>query len=193
MMTDDDQKAVSAVLDFWFGAPDSEEYGNTRMEWFKKDDSFDDQVRTILLPLHDKAVKGELNHWVDNAWSGLALCIVLDQAPRNIFRNSSLSFASDAKAREIAHQLVSAGLDQVVLPVMRTFIYLPFEHSEILEDQKLSMKLFEALGSVDLLLYAQRHYDIVERFGRFPHRNEVLGRENTSEEGEFLSQPNSSF
>ena len=142
MMTDDDQKAVSAVLDFWFGAPDSEEYGNTRMEWFIKDDSFDDQVRTILLPLHDKAVKGELNHWVDNAWSGLALCIVLDQAPRNIFRNSSLSFASDAKAREIAHQLVSAGLDQVVLPVMRTFIYLPFEHSEILEDQKLSMKLF---------------------------------------------------
>jgi len=193
MMTQDEHQIARSVLDFWFGAPDSEEYGKTRMEWWQKDDDFDALVRTTLLAFHEQAVEGDFDHWVNDAWAGLALCILLDQVPRNIFRNSPRSYASDAKAREVARQIVSKGLDQDVLPVMRVFVYLPFEHSENLEDQELSIRLFTALAFEDILIYAQRHYDIVARFGRYPHRNEALGRTSTPEELEFLKQPNSSF
>ena len=192
-MTNEDQKISQSILDFWFGAPDFATYGNSRMEWFKKDDGFDEQIRTLMLAPYERAARGEFDHWCHDTYSALALIILLDQAPRNLFRNSPQTFATDTKARDIALHVVSMGLDQVLLPVMRTFVYLPFEHSETMADQNLSVKLFKQSGPEAMLPYACQHREIIDRFGRFPHRNEVLGRTSTPEEFAFLNQPNSSF
>lgn len=185
------------VLEFWFGREGEEGYGEYREAWFTKDAEFDHEVRDRFEDLHREAAAGRLEGWKDEAESCLALVIVLDQFPRNMFRGEPKAYATDELARETARHAVDHAYDRELAPFQRLFVYLPFEHSEDLEDQRFSVELFRGLagemGSEDLLGYAARHMEIIERFGRFPHRNEVLGRATTPEEADFLRGPDSSF
>jgi uncharacterized protein (DUF924 family) len=185
------------ILDFWFGREGEEGYGEFREAWFIKDSEFDREVRDRFEGAYEEAAAGKLDHWKDEAWSCLALIILLDQFPRNMFRGDPKTYAADDKALEAARHAVEHAYDRELPPYGRLFVYLPFEHSEDLEDQRSSVELFRELatemGSEDLLGYAVRHLEIIERFGRFPHRNEILGRATTPEEAEFLRGPNSSF
>lgn len=185
------------VLDFWFGPAGSPEYGKSRKEWFSKSDEFDEAIRTRFLDLHLRAAGGQMQAWEAAPDSLLALILALDQFPRNLFRGSARAFASDAQAQAAALLAVTRGHDRALLPVQRVFVYLPFEHAEDLALQRRCVELFEGLrgepdsaGNID---YARRHCEIIARFGRFPHRNAVLGRLSTPEEIEFLKQPGSSF
>jgi uncharacterized protein (DUF924 family) len=184
-------KKATAVLEFWFGSPGSPEFGKSRNVWFKKDEAFDAEIINRFGAIHACADAGRYDAWQATPKGSLALIILLDQFPRNMYRGQPASFASDAHARRIARNALAHGFDRGVLPVQRTFFYLPFEHSEDIADQRLSLKLFNQLGANQD--YARRHYDIVARFGRFPHRNAILGRESTPEEAEFLKQPGSGF
>jgi uncharacterized protein (DUF924 family) len=185
------------ILDFWFGREGGEGYGEFREAWFTKDPEFDREVRDRFEGAYEEAAAGRLEHWKDEAQSCLALIILLDQFTRNMFRGDPKTYATDDKAREAARHAVEHAYDRELSPYGRLFVYLPFEHSEDLEDQRFSVELFRGLvaemGSEDLLGYAVRHLEIIERFGRFPHRNEILGRVTTPEEAEFLRGPNSSF
>jgi uncharacterized protein (DUF924 family) len=185
------------ILDFWFGREGEEGYGEFREAWFTKDPEFDREIRDRFEPVYEEAAAGGLDHWKSEARSCLALIIVLDQFPRNMYRGDTRMYAADALAREAARHAVEHAYDRELSPYERLFAYLPFEHSEELDDQRLSVELFRGLakemGSEDLLDYAVRHLEIVEQFGRFPHRNEVLGRRTTPEEAEFLRGPDSSF
>jgi uncharacterized protein (DUF924 family) len=185
------------ILDFWFGRESEEGYGEFREVWFTKDPEFDREVRDRFEGTHEEATVGRLEHWKDEAHSCLALIILLDQFPRNMFRGDPKTYATDDKARETARHAVEHAYDRELTPYGRLFVYLPFEHSEDLEDQRFSVELFRGLaaemGSEELLGYAVRHLEIIERFGRFPHRNEILGRATTPEEAEFLRRPDSSF
>jgi uncharacterized protein (DUF924 family) len=185
------------VLDFWFGREGEEGYGEFREAWFTKDPEFDREIRDRFETVYREAAAGRLDHWKDEARSCLALIILLDQFPRNMFRGDPKTYATDEKAREAARHAVERAYDRELPPYGRLFVYLPFEHSENLEDQRLSVELFRGLaaeiGSEELLGYAARHMEIIERFGRFPHRNEILGRATTREEAEFLREPGSSF
>ena len=185
------------ILDFWFGREGEEGHGAFREAWFTKDPEFDREVRDRFEGAYEEAAAGNLEHWKDEARSCLALIILLDQFPRNMFRGDPKTYATDDKAREAARHAVEQAYDRELLPYGRLFLYLPFEHSEDLEDQRFSVELFRGLaaemGSEDLLGYAVRHLEIVEQFGRFPHRNEILGRATTPEEAEFLREPDSSF
>ena len=182
-----------AVLDFWFGHDDA-----VRDEWFRKDPAFDAQIAQRFGPLIERALCGELSAWQAVPASALALIVVLDQFTRNAFRDSPRAFAGDALALSAARAAVASGFDQSLTPVQRSFAYMPFEHAEDMASQNEAVRLFTALAKAqpplsDTLDYALRHRAIVERFGRFPHRNAVLGRESTPEEIEFLKQPGSSF
>ena len=185
------------VLDFWFGREGEEDYGEFREAWFNRDPEFDREIRDRFEPVYEEAAAGRLDHWKSEARSCLALIVVLDQFPRNMYRGDARMYAADEKAREAARHAVEHAYDRELSPYGRLFMYLPFEHSEELDDQRLSVELFRGLatemGSEDLLGYAVRHLEIVERFGRFPHRNEILGRRTTLEESKFLSGPDSSF
>jgi uncharacterized protein (DUF924 family) len=185
------------IFDFWFGRESEEGYGEFREAWFTKDPEFDREIRDRFEAAYEAAAAGKLDHWKDEARSCLALIILLDQFPRNMFRGDPKTYAADDKAREAARYAVEQAYDRELPPYGRLFVYLPFEHSEDLEDQRFSVELFRRLaaemGSEDLLSYAVRHQEIIERFGRFPHRNEILGRATTPEEAEFLREPNSSF
>jgi len=190
--------AAEEVLDFWFGRPDEPHHLQTRPEWFRKDDAFDATIRERFGALIDAALRGELAGWAAQPRSALAEVIVLDQFTRNTRRGTAGMFAGDARALTVAKALVASGADRTLPGVMRQFVYLPFEHSEALADQVESLRLFGQLGRDEpalagLLEWAQKHYDIVARFGRFPHRNAALGRESTPEEVEFLKQPGSGF
>lgn len=182
----------SEVLDFWFGAPDSPERGRPRKAWFKKSDAFDAEVRARCLPLWERGARGELERWSATPLASLALVVVLDQFPRNMFRGEARAFSSDSRALAAATHLVDRGFERVLSQVERTFVCLPFEHAEDLAVQRRSLELFRVLDP-DSLDWARRHHEIIERFGRFPHRNAALGRESTPEEIEFLKQPGSSF
>lgn len=187
---------VEEVLGFWFGREGEEGYGKYREFWFRKDPEFDREVRDRFLAGYEKAASGAYDGWRESAEGALALVIVLDQFPRNMFRGDARSYATDAKARETARYAVERALDRELDPLRRWFLYMPFMHSENIEDQRLSVELFQSLGGVgetDPAEYAVGHMRIVERFGRFPHRNEILGRETTPEEAEFLKQPGSAF
>lgn len=185
------------VLAFWFGREGDPGYGERRDVWFAKDEDFDREVRERFADDYERAAEGDLDHWEDAPRSSLALILLLDQVPRNLFRGDPRSFATDDKALSAARRALERGFDGELEKVMRWFVYLPFEHSENLEDQHRSVGLFRSLGddpdSAYVTDYALRHGEVVERFGRFPHRNEVLGRPSTPEEVEFLKEPGSAF
>jgi len=188
---------IAEVLAFWFGAPDSPERGRPRKCWFEKSEAFDAEVRSRFLKLYKRAVAGKLSRWERTPLAALALAVVVDQFPRNMFRGQARAFAADPLALRVARRMLSRGFDGLLRPVERWFVYLPFEHAEDLAAQRRSVALFGSLAgcpdSAGVIDYAQKHYTIVARFGRFPHRNATLGRESTSEEMAFLSQPGSSF
>ena len=185
------------VLDFWFGREGEPEYGQFRDEWFRKDPEFDARVTRQFADLYEEAASGHLDTWRDGAESCLALVIVLDQFPRNMFRGDGRTHAADGEARGASRYAVEHALDRELPAFQRMFLYMPFMHSENAEDQRRSVELFERLagetGAPDVVSYAVAHREIVDRFGRFPHRNEILGRETTPEEAEFLTTEGSSF
>lgn len=191
---------AAAVLRFWFGNPEDAagEYGQQRQVWFKKDPAFDDTIRQQFWGDVEQAMGGALGAWRDQPRPCLALLLLLDQFPRNLFRGEGRSFAGDRAALATAYHALDQGYDQQVLPVERIFFYLPLEHSENLADQDRSVELARSLHAAHpefdtIFDYALRHREVIQRFGRFPHRNEILGRETTPEEAEFLQQPGSRF
>ena len=183
---------ATKVLSFWFG-----ETPEMRKAWFVKDSAFDIEVRSRFLPLYEQAASNQLDAWSDSPESCLAVVIVLDQFPRNMFRGTARSFATDPKALSIAKRAIAQNFDQQILPIQRFFFYLPLEHSENLDDQNESVRLFEQFRDDPDLKetydYAVRHRAVIEQFGRFPHRNQILDRASTPAEIEFLKQPGSSF
>jgi len=156
--------------------------------WYKKDAAFDDEIRTRFLEAYEAAAAGKFAAWEQNAEGALALLILLDQIPRNMFRGSPRAFACDAQARAITAGAIVRGFDSQVEPVLRQFFYVPFEHSEDLADQQRGVALYKAAGDADGLKWAELHADIIRRFGRFPHRNPALGRVTTPEEQKFLDE-----
>lgn len=179
---------ANEVLRFWFGQ--GGERGKAHKRWFEKNAAFDAEVRERFLPLYEALAGNE--EWLAVPEECLARIIVLDQFPRNMFRGSARAFATDAQALAAARHAVAHGFDRDLLPVERQFVYLPFEHSESLADQERACELMRPLGE-ELYDWALRHKQIIERFGRFPHRNAILGRQSTPEEIEFLKQPGSGF
>jgi len=189
---------ADSVLDFWFGAPGSREFGSARNVWFSKDAAFDATIRERFGALVERALRGELEAWADEPRSALAQILLLDQFTRNAYRGTARSFAGDARALAAATRMVGSRQDEALAPFMRAFVYLPFEHAEGLAMQDEAIRLFtrlvgEAPEHADMLDYAHRHRDVIERFGRFPHRNEILGRQSTTEEIAFVKQPGSAF
>ena len=176
------------VLRFWFG--EGPEHGKSHKRWFVKDAAFDAEITKLFLPLHEELVRRKI--CMGNSRDCLARIVVLDQFPRNMFRGTARAFASDPLALESARLALERGWDRGMLPVEQLFVYLPFEHSESLADQELCCELMKSLDP-EQLRYALRHKEIIERFGRFPHRNALLGRASTPEEIEFLKQPGSGF
>ena len=170
------------VHKFWFE--------RDRKDWFEKNPAFDAEIRARFAPLYERAMREELKSWRDTPTSCLALVILLDQFPRNMFRGSAQAFAADPLARVAAGVILDNGWDKAMTPDERMFAYLPFEHSESLEDQEHSLRLFADNPNFE---WARRHCEIIRRFGRFPHRNAALGRASTSEEIEFLKLPGSAF
>ena len=170
--------APSDILAFW------REAGPAR--WYERDDAFDAELRRRFLALWQKASAGELSSWEASDEGALALVIVLDQFPRNMFRGDARTYASDAPAREVAHRAIERGVDARIDPELRQFLYLPFNHSEHLADQLRCIELTRAAGNAENLVWAEHHADIIRRFGRFPHRNRLLGRDTTAEEQAFL-------
>jgi len=185
------------ILEFWFGAPGSEQFGRARDFWFGKSAATDNLVRARFGLTVEAALRGDLRHWADgDARDALALILLLDQFTRNIHRDSAQAFAGDEAALAVARRLVVDGRHLQLAPVERWFAYLPFEHSERLQDQRESLRLFGELAKLGLaepLVWAQKHHDVIARFGRYPHRNELLGRASTAEEVDFLRQPGSRF
>lgn len=186
---------AKTILEFWFGHPDKPDYGKPKPYWFQETAEFDEQLRNQFLADYQKAASGYLDDWIDDPETCLALILLLDQFPRNMFRGKPEAFATDWEALSVAQHAVAKGYDCQFLPVQRWFIYLPFEHSENLDDQRQSVKLFQQLSddpdSAQAIEHSLRHQEIIERFGRFPHRNTILGRTSTADEKEFLKRPSS--
>jgi uncharacterized protein (DUF924 family) len=155
-------------------------------KWFAKSDAFDADIRTRFFALHEAAARGELWGWEGTAGGALALLILLDQFPRNLFRGSAHAFATDQAARMVAERAIARGFDRQVEASLRAFFYLPYMHSEDLADQTRCVALYEVLGNAENLKFAVIHRDIIAKFGRFPHRNRCLGRLTTPEEQAFL-------
>lgn len=184
------------VLRFWF-EPTPGENGPGRIVWFKRDDAFDRAIIQRFAATYDAARRGALDAWHGDADGTLALIIVLDQFPRNMFRDGPEAFATDAPARAVAGHALAAGFDMVLPPVQRWFAYLPFMHSELLADQERCVALFAPLQNDPVVGsaygFAIRHRDVIARFGRFPHRNAALARQSTPDEIAFLREPGSRF
>ena len=181
------------VLDFWFGGSAA-----PRAEWFRKDAGFDALIAERFGALVEHALSGGLAAWAGEPDAALAQVIVLDQFTRNIFRDTPRAFAGDARALAASQEMVARGDDLALPPLHRVFAYLPFEHAEDRTLQHESLRLFGALTAADASQadfedYARRHAEVIERFGRFPHRNALLGRASTAEELHFLQQPGSRF
>ena len=179
-MTDAREIMPEDILAFW------REAGPER--WYKRDAAFDAAIRSRFLPLWQKAAAGELSSWEASDDGALALVIVLDQFPRNMFRGDIRTYSSDALARQVASRAIARGADLRVDRSLLEFLYLPFMHSEHLSDQQRCIELFRKAGNAENLRYAEDHADIIRRFGRFPHRNRIVGRTTTSEEQAFLDQ-----
>jgi uncharacterized protein (DUF924 family) len=180
------------LLDFWFGVPGTFERHRPRALWFDANAAFDAALRERFQADQEGAHAGALDHWREEAESCLALLLLLDQLPRNLYRGTARAFASDARARDVARHAIARGFDRDLPPVWRWFLYLPFEHSETLSDQGLSLRLHARLpedeDKASCLAYAREHYDTIARFGRFPRRNRALGRISTAEEEAFLEE-----
>ena len=189
------QPSADDVLDFWFGPKASR--GAARAEWFRKDEKFDGSIRDRFGELHARASRHELDDWRGEAASMLALVLVLDQFSRNLLRDDPRAFAQDAYARECCREAIARGDESKLKPAERMFLYMPFEHSEDLADQRYAidrMRSLEAFPETKgLTQWAEKHEAVIRRFGRFPHRNAILGRASTPEEAEFLTQPGSRF
>ncbi len=186
------------VLDFWFGAPGSEGAGTLRAEWWRKDAAFDDGIRRRFGTSIERALRGELADWERDPHAALAQVLLLDQFTRNAFRDTPRAFAGDPRALAAASRMVGLRQDEELPTFMRGFVYLPYEHAEGLAMQDEAIRLLTRLAAADparqsMLDYACKHRAIIERFGRFPHRNAILGRLSTAEEIEFLRQPGSRF
>jgi uncharacterized protein (DUF924 family) len=177
---------AQAVLDFWF-------VESGPANWFEKNDDFDIEIRERFGSIYRRAYDGELGDWIETPQGCLALMIVLDQFPRNIFRDDPRAFGTDAHARILLQYALDQGFDKGLDARQSQFLYMPLQHSEDWQDQDKSIELFATLAIDDVLKYAQAHKAIIDRFGRFPHRNAVLGRGSTTEETEFMAQPGSSF
>ena len=168
------------ILDFWFS-------DEVRKLWFNSTPEFDALLRERFEAVWIRASRGELDEWLQSAAGCLALVIVLDQFPLNMFRGQAQSFAGEARSREVARAAIDKGFDQDLDPGLRSFLYMPFMHSEVLADQQLALQLFAQPGVDDNLRFARHHHDIIEKFGRFPHRNKALGRESSESEIEYLN------
>lgn len=173
-------ETANSVVEFWRAA------GPQR--WFARDDAFDAEFRLRFLDAHYTAARRGHEEWLASSEGVLALLILLDQFPRNCFRGTAHSYATDGLARHYAMRAIEEGLDRELTPQLRAFIYLPFEHSEELQDQERSVAMFEVLGDLEYLQFAELHREIIRRFGRFPHRNAVLGRTPTPEELHYLAE-----
>ena len=174
------------IINFWFSQ-------EVKPLWFKKSAEFDRQIKQRFYDTYQLAKTGALDDWRDVPQNALASIVVLDQFPRNMFRGTSQAFATDTKAVELTKYAIARNYQQYLTNEQQAFLYMPLMHSEDIADQDLCVELFTKLGRVDNLEFALKHQVIIERFGRFPHRNEILGRESTPAEKEFLTKPGSSF
>lgn len=186
MHIDDAVATPESILAYWFDEL-------TKDDWFKRSDAVDAEIRRRFAATHLALAAGVPERWRADAEAHLAAIIVLDQLPRNIYRGTPLAFATDGLALAEARHAVDAGHDEAVGVDRRCFFYLPFEHSEALADQDRSVSLFTALGDAEYLDYALRHRDVIRQFGRFPHRNPILGRSSTPAEEDYLSKPGAGF
>jgi uncharacterized protein (DUF924 family) len=184
------------ILDFWFGSRDSAEYGKARALWFRKDDATDGAMRGRFGADVETALEGGFSDWTEPRHL-LARVLLLDQFTRNVFRGTPRAFAGDGPALALSRSAIARGDDSVLAPVERWFLYMPFEHAEDADAQQASLELFARLrdetGMTDPLAWAERHAAVIRRFGRYPHRNAILGRESTAGEIAFLAQPGSGF
>jgi uncharacterized protein (DUF924 family) len=190
-----DDSPQDAILDFWFGERSSPEYGTTRDFWFRKDPAFDTEIRRRFGGAIETALAGGLSEW-SSPRGTLARIILLDQFTRNCFRETPRAFAGDALALALADDAVLRGEDRKLTNVERWFMYMPFQHAESVAAQARSVELFQALSDDGLespLTWAKRHAEVIRRFGRFPHRNAILGRTPTAEEIAFLAERGSRF
>lgn len=174
------------ILHFWFDEL-------TSTQWYKKDELLDEEIKQRFSNIHAQAARCELFDWRMAAKGRLAEIIILDQFSRNIFRDKPQSFANDSLALALAQEALAVGADKALSQVERSFLYLPFMHSESVEIHQVAVGLYRELGVAENLDFEIKHKNIIERFGRYPHRNKILGRESTPEELEFLKQPGSSF
>lgn len=178
---------MDEILSFWFAE-------GRQAQWFKSSEAFDGECRRVLLPHLEAALAGRYEGWRREPRGCLALVLLFDQLPRNVYRGTPKAFAFDARAREVTRHALTMGFDQALTAVQRVFLLMPLEHSEDLKDQQDCVRLMAAIdGAGEFLSYAERHLEVVARFGRFPHRNAILGRESTEDELAFLKEPNSSF
>ena len=197
-MSEDSEDRAESVLAFWFGEPGGAELGSQRKQWFTKSDAFDAAIRDRFGPTIERALRGELDAWANEPRSALARILLLDQFTRNAFRDTPRAFAGDTQTLAAASAMVGSRHDEALPPFMRAFVYMPFEHAEGLAMQDEAVRLFTRLMAADpalahMLDYAYRHRTVIERFGRFPHRNEILARQSTAEELAYLAQPGSGF
>lgn len=174
------------ILDFWFHA-------DSQSLWFSQSHEFDQSIAQQFMSTHQQAARAELWSWRKTVEGRLAEIIVLDQFSRNLFRDSAQAFAQDSLALALAQEAISLDLDQQLSPEQRAFLYMPFMHSESRLIHEFALKLFQRLGNPTNLEFEKKHKVIIDRFGRYPHRNRILGRESTAEELTFLTQPDSSF
>lgn len=181
---------IRDILDFWFLPLGHAKHGKEREVWFQSTAAFDAEIETRFGHLLDDAISGALDGWQNSPDGALGLVLLCDQFPRNIHRRSARAFAGDAKAIETARLALARFYPVAYPPAMRVFFYMPFQHSEVLSDQEFCCTLFAAFGNTEYDKYAIAHRDIIARFGRFPHRNDVLGRECTREELTYLETAN---
>lgn len=199
--------SADEVLAFWLGAarPDNAQALLIKQQWFTKSDTLDAQIRARFEPTVQAALAGQLDHWAGDAWSCLALLVLLDQFTRNMYRGTPQAFGGDARALAVAQRAMAQGLDQQLPGVTRIFVYLPLEHAEDLAMQEASVAAFAQLAAAHTgagdeqaffagtLDYAHRHQEVIAQFGRFPHRNAILGRPSTPQERDYLAQPGAGF
>jgi uncharacterized protein (DUF924 family) len=186
------------LLAFWFGEAGSLEYGQPRAIWFQKDPSFDAAISQQFGALHQAACQGKWDKWQQHPATKLGLILLFDQFSRHLYRHSQEAFAQDDKALNLALNAIEQGFDQQVMPVARVFYYLPLEHSENLAHQQQALELFARLQAQNTLYtpfteYARKHYEVIAQFGRFPHRNKLLGRISSAAEQAYLDQPGAGF